>query len=101
MLACNRLRIDTGDGSPAVDYRIESGCVEIRTLETDSAKTLTTEKQWRRLTPQQLTSRVMADKVVARWLRHRMGLHGLIRACHQESSSTDNPVAEIPHRSAA
>ena len=31
-LACNRLRIDPSDGSPVVDYRIEDGRVERRTL---------------------------------------------------------------------
>jgi hypothetical protein len=103
MLACNRLRIDPGNGSPSVDYRIESGFVESRTLETDAAKrsSLTTEKQWRRLTPEQLTSRVMADKVVAQWLRHRMGLHGLIRACHQDYCSPKNPVLESHNQTSA
>jgi hypothetical protein len=103
MLACNRLRVDPGNGSPAVDYRIESGFVESRTLETDAAKRSVpvVEKPWQRLTPKQLTSRVMADRVVAQWLRHRMGLHGLIRACSQESSSLNNPVLESPDRTAA
>ena len=32
MLKCNRLRLDPGNGSPVVDYRIENGCVESRTL---------------------------------------------------------------------
>ncbi len=41
MLAFNRLRIDPGKGSPAVDYRIENGFVESRTLETDATKRCT------------------------------------------------------------
>ena len=47
MLAFNRLRIDPGNGSPAVDYRIENGFVESSTLETDATKrsTLAIEKQ--------------------------------------------------------
>ena len=63
MLVFNRLRIDPANGSPAVDYRIENGFVESRTLETDATKrsTLAIEKQWQRLTPEQLTSRLMAD----------------------------------------
>lgn len=91
MLACNRLRIDPGNGSPAVDYRIESGFVESRTVEMHSAETDAgtrsmgaIERLWQRLTPRELTSRVMGDRVVARWLRHRMGLHGLLRACSGE-----------------
>ena len=94
MLACNRLRIDPGNGSPAVDYRIESGFVESRTVEMDAAGTgavtrsvAAIERPWQRLTPRQLTSRVMGDRVVAQWLRHRMGLHGLVRACSGELGS--------------
>ena len=96
MLAFNRLRIDPGNGSPAVDYRIENGFVESRTLETDATKrsTLAIEKQWQRLTPEQLTSRLMVDTVLLRWLRHRMGVYRLIRACNQDSSSPNNPALE-------
>jgi len=103
MLAFNRLRIDPGRGSPAVDYRIENGFVESRTLETDTTKrnTLAIEKQWQRLTPKQLTSRLMADAVLLRWLRHRMGVHRLIRACNQDSSCPNNPVLESSNRAAA
>jgi hypothetical protein len=103
MLAFNRLRIDPGNGSPAVDYRIENGFVESRTLETDAAKRSTPaiDTQWQRLTPEQLTSRVLADTVVAHWLRRRMGVHRLIRACNQDSSSPDSPVLESSNRIAA
>jgi hypothetical protein len=103
MLAFNRLRIDLGKGSPAVDYRIDNGFVESRTLETDGPKrsTLAIEKQWQRLTPEQLTSRLMADKVLLLWLRRRMGVYRLIRACNQESSSPNDPVLESPIEPAA
>ena len=103
MLAFNRLRIDPGNGSPAVDYRIENGFVESRTLETGSTKrsTPTIEKQWQRLTPEQLTSRLMADSLLLRWLRQRMGVYRLIRACNQDSSSRNNPAVERSHRTAA
>jgi hypothetical protein len=103
MLAFNRLRIDPGNGSPAVDYRIENGFVESRTLETGPTKrsTLTIEKQWQRLTPEQLTSRLMADSLLLRWLRHRMGVYRLIRACNQDSSSPDVPAVERSNRTAA
>jgi hypothetical protein len=96
MLAFNRLRIDPGNGSPTVDYRIENGFVESRILGRDATKrsTLAIEKQWQRLTPEQLTSRLMADTVLLRWLRHRMGVYRLIRACNQGSSSLfpNNPA---------
>ena len=81
MLAFNRLRIDRGDGSPVADYRIEDGCVEGRTLETATECGPATDQRWQRLTPEELSSHVMADTVVAQWLRRRMGVHSLIRAC--------------------
>jgi hypothetical protein len=103
MLAFNRLRIDPGNGSPAVEYRIENGFVESRTLETDAARrsNLSIEKQWQRLTPEQLTFHVMANPVVLRWLRHRMGVHLLIRACNRDSSFSTNLVLEGSNRTAA
>jgi hypothetical protein len=81
MLACNRLRIDRDDGSAVADYRIEDDRVESRTLHTSTDGSSNTEKQWQRLTPEQLSSHIMRDTVVARWLRRRMGVHPLIRAC--------------------
>lgn len=98
MLACKRLRIDRCEGSPVVDYRIESGCVESRTLEMATEGGTTTEERWQRLTPEQLSSHVMADTVVAQWLRRRMGVHRLIRACN---SSANNEVQEGSERIAA
>jgi hypothetical protein len=90
MLACNRLRIDPGDGSPVVDYRIENGCVESRSLETAT--------EWHRLTPDELSSHVMAETVVAQWLHRRMGDRRLIRAC---APSTNNDVQGYSERIAA
>jgi len=102
MLACNRLRIDPGNGSPVVDYRIEDGFVERRTLEPHEARsTFATEKQWQRLTPEQLSSRVMTDRTVAKWLLRRMGVHRLVRACSQDSSSPNDPVSGSSNRTAA
>jgi len=98
MLACNRLRIDLCDGSPVVDYRIENGCVESRTLEMAAEGGTTTEERWQRVTPEQLSSHVMADTVVAQWLRRRMGVHRLIRAC---VSSKNNEAQEGSERIAA
>jgi hypothetical protein len=97
MLACNRLRIDPCDGSPVADYRIENGCVESRTLET-GAECTTPEKRWQRLTPEQLTSHVMANTVLAQWLRRRMGVHTLVRAC---TESANNGVQAHSERIAA
>jgi hypothetical protein len=71
MLACNRLRIDSGDGSPVLEYRIEYRRVESRMLETD----------WQELSPDEISSHVRANTVVAEWLRRRIGLHKLLRSC--------------------
>ncbi len=101
MLACNRLRIDPGDGSPAVDYRIENGWVESRILETADERNGAVEKSWQRLTPEQLSSHVMADTVVARWLCRRMGVHELIRACNQGFSFAIEEMHERLERTAA
>jgi hypothetical protein len=93
----SRLLIDPSDGSPTVDYRIEDGYVESRTLESGENGAIT-ENCWQRLTPAELSSHVMADTVVARWLHRRMGVHRLIRAC---TSTTNMSTQEHSERIAA
>lgn len=89
MLACNRLRIELGNGSPVLDYRIERDRVEFRRL----------NMSWRHLTPEEISSHVRANTVVAEWLCRRMGLHKLLRACspgfayHPTRKSEDRFVA--------
>jgi hypothetical protein len=94
MLAFNKLRIDPGDGSPVVDYRIENGFVEKRTLETGAEGSTEGEKGWQRLTPEELGSHVLVDTVVARWLSRRMGIRRLIRACTQDFSPLNDLVQD-------
>jgi len=43
----------------------------------------------------------MADTVLLRWLRHRMGVYRLIRACNQDASFRNNPALESPNRATA
>jgi hypothetical protein len=81
MLVSNRLRLSPGNGSPVVDYRIENGCVESRTLEPGGQGSSIVEKEWQQLTPEELSSQVMEDTVLARWLSRRMGIFRLVRAC--------------------
>ena len=69
MLECNRLRIDLGDGSTVLDYRIEDGSVQSRSLRVHDGKSLVVERDWHGLTPQQLSSLVKANQVVAHWLQ--------------------------------
>ncbi len=84
MLACKQLRIEPGDNSPVVDYRITNESVEIHQAEDDS---------WHRLTPEQLAREVMSNRTLAFWLRRRMGLHSLVRACNEDQSSIPNDAA--------
>ena len=92
MLTSNSLRIDRGDGSSVVDYRIENGSVETRTG---------TEGEWKRVTPEQLSAHVMSNTVVAQWLRRRMGLHRLLRACNESASHVMNADRHYAENAAA
>lgn len=98
-MAFNTLRIDPGDGSPIVDYRIENDHVDCRVA--DAAADGELEPQWQRLTPEQITAHVMADTVVARWLLRRMGLYQLMRACGPDYSTSGNSVRYYPQRTSA
>ena len=101
MLAFNRLRIDPGDGCPAVEYRIEDDQVDSRFLDRAAGRSGPIEAPWQRLTPEQLRSHVLAGTVVARWLSRRMGVHRLIRACNEDSPFADSDVQERRDRTAA
>jgi hypothetical protein len=89
MLAFNRLRIDPGDDSAVVDYRIGNGFVESRVVsemkdESDRSEESGSESGWKRLTPEELSSHVLANTVVARWLKFRMGVFPLVQACYPD-----------------
>jgi hypothetical protein len=99
MLECNRLRIDVGDGSTVLDYRIEDGSVQSRSLRLRDGKSPVVERDWHLLTPQQLNSLVKANKVVAHWLSRRMGIFKAVRACTDNSLLPD--VAEERSRNMA
>ncbi len=86
MLACKRLRIDSGDGYPVVEYRIENGRVENRIVPMPGISRI----DWQPLTPEQLSVHVKMDTVVARWLSRRMGVFNLLRACNEDSSSPNS-----------
>lgn len=82
--AWNKLRIDANDGSPVVEYRIDGGGVERRTVETATHASSATEVQWQRLRPVELIFHVMANTVLAQWLLRRLGAHALAQACSQD-----------------
>jgi hypothetical protein len=87
MLACNRLRIDSGPGWPVTEYRIEQGIVESRSV--SSALGIPADTGWHRLNAEQISSHVMAHTAVAYWLRCRMGISPLLRACSPSLSDKD------------
>jgi hypothetical protein len=86
MLIPNTLRIDRGNGSYIIDYRIQDGGVESRILDSTNVGT---EFGWRPVSPKQLVSYVISNNVVAHWLRRRMGLRALLRACGRDYCSCE------------
>ena len=81
MLGRNRLRIDPNDGSSGVEFRIEKGAVESRSIGKRAQRGTVTEGQWNQLMPEQVASHVLADTVVGHWLFRILGIRSLIRAC--------------------
>jgi hypothetical protein len=80
-LGSMRLRLESGNGSPAKEYRIEDGNVEVRTLDPDGGSDRRTGSVWQRLTPEQLSIHVERNTVVAQWLECRLGWRRLLQAC--------------------
>jgi hypothetical protein len=93
--ACNKLHIDPNDGSAVLEYRIEDGRVERRTVETPALEGAATEAQWQQLTREQLASHVMANTVVAYWLYRRLGSFSLLRAAGQLPASVNDETQEF------
>jgi len=81
VLRSMRLRVESGDGCPAKEYRIEDGSVEVRTLDPEGGSVRQTGSVWWRLTPEQLSAHVERNTVVAQWLEHRLGWRRLLQAC--------------------
>jgi hypothetical protein len=96
MLTCDRLRIDPAGASTAVDYRITNGCVETRNLQLAEDGRFMVEKDWHRLTPEQLSSLVMTNALLAHWLTRRMGIFPAIQACTRNSSTADTAMQDDP-----
>jgi hypothetical protein len=80
-LGSMRLRLESGDGSPAKEYRIEDGNVEVRTLDPGGGSVRRTGSVWSRLTSEQLSNHVEHNTVVAQWLERRLGWRRLLQAC--------------------
>ena len=83
-LGSMRLRLESGNGSPAKDYRIEDGNVEVRMLDREDGSDRSdrcTGSIWSRLSPEQLSIHVERNTVVAKWLERRLGWRRLLQAC--------------------
>ena len=76
-----RLRLESGDGSPAKEYRIEDGEVEVRTLDPEGGSVRRTGNVWWRVTPEELSIHVESNTLVAQWLERRLGWRRLLQAC--------------------
>lgn len=83
-----RLRLESDNGSPAKEYRIEDGSVEVRMLDPEGVSVRRAGSIWERLTPEELSVHVERNTVVGQWLERRLGWRRLLQACvTQEPSS--------------
>lgn len=87
-----RLRIESSDSSPATEYRIDSGSIQVRTLTSGSGNGV-----WRTLTPFKLRGHVERNTVVAQWLQHRIGWRRLLLACVAEEAQSAESRADSYH----
>lgn len=82
-----RLILESGDGSPAREYRLEDGNVEVRTLDPAGGSVRSAWSVWSQLTPEQLRIHVERNTVVAQWLERRLGWRRLVQACVDQEPS--------------
>ena len=82
-----RLLLESGYGSPAKEYRIQDGSVEVRTLDREGGSVRSTGSVWWRLSPEQLSIHVEHNTVVAWWLERRLGWRRLLQACIEQEPS--------------
>jgi hypothetical protein len=82
-----RLRLELDNNSPAKEYRIEDGSVEVRMLHPEGVSLRRPGSVWERLTPEELSNHVEHNTVVAQWLERRLGRRHLLRACVTQEPS--------------
>ena len=75
-----QLCLEAADGSATKQYRVDNGKAEVRTLRSHNGYD-SPESGWHRLTPQQLSTHVERNTVVAQWLERRLGWRRLLQAC--------------------
>src|SRR5690348_14559692 len=91
------LRVETADGFAAEEYRISDGQIQFR--ETRAGERI--HREWRTLTPAELTSHVMQKSIVSRWLLERLGWRALLRACAGDQQGLFGEAATDDDRRAA
>ena len=62
-MIANQLRIESAQGQPVVEYRIEQGHIEAR-LDGE-------EGEWRRLSAREFSAHLAQEPVLGEWLRAR------------------------------
>lgn len=75
-----QLCLEAADGSATKQYRVDNGKAQVRTLHSHNGYD-PPETSWHRLTPQQLSTHVERNTVVAQWLERRLGWRRLLQAC--------------------
>jgi len=98
LLGSVRLRLESSDGSPAKEYRVENGNVEFRTLDPEGRADRHPGSAWWPLTPEQLSLHVERNTVVAQWLERRLGWRRLLQACVGEEPSVWKVAENTNHR---
>jgi hypothetical protein len=76
------LRLEAPDRGAVEEYRIHDGDVEARQTQAP----LEEDREWHRLSPEELSEHVRRGTVVAQWLTHRLGWRRLLQACVAEDS---------------
>jgi hypothetical protein len=97
LLGSMRFRLESGDGSPAKEYRIEDENVEVRALDPEGGSDRRTGSVWWRLTPEQLSIHFKRNTVVAQWLERRLGWRRLLQACVGREPSIWKVAANTNH----
>ena len=72
------------------EYRIHDGDVEVRRHQGPTQN----DRDWRRLTAEELTHHVYRNTAVALWLERRLGWRHLLRACVGEQNQYQIESAE-------
>lgn len=77
MSSPNMPLLETANQSAVTQFRINTdGRIETRNLKYGSG-----ESTWKEASPAQLSSHVMKNTMVARWLEQNLGWRRLLRAC--------------------